>query len=88
MCPDSEFFWSVLSRIRSEYGEIQGISSCSVQMRENTDEKNSEYGHSSRSVCYSYIAQFIGFVKELPYFDAVGCSRTEKCEVQQYHFQN
>ena len=30
------------SRIRTEYGEI-------VQMRENTDQKNSEYGHFSRS---------------------------------------
>ena len=33
----SEFFWSVFSRIRTEYG------------RENTDQKNSDYGHFSCS---------------------------------------
>ena len=32
-CPNTEFFWSVFSRIRTEYGEII------VQMRENTDQK-------------------------------------------------
>ena len=38
-CLYSEFFWSVFSCILY-----------SVQMRENTDQKNSEYGHFSRSV--------------------------------------
>ena len=33
------FFWSVFSRIRTEYGEIQSISPYSVWMRENTDQK-------------------------------------------------
>ena len=37
-CPYSEFFWSALSRIRTEYGEIQSIT-----------QNNSEYGHFSRS---------------------------------------
>ena len=37
-CLYSEFFWSVFSRIRTEYGEIL------------TDQKISEYGHFSRSV--------------------------------------
>ena len=46
-CPYSEFFWSVFSRIWSEYGER--ISLYSVRMRENTDQKNSEYGDFSRS---------------------------------------
>ena len=41
-CPYSEFFWSVFSRIRIEYGEILRISPYSVWMRENTDQKNSE----------------------------------------------
>ena len=45
-CPYSEFFWSVFSRIRIEYGEIQN----SIRMRKNTDRKNSEYGHFSHSV--------------------------------------
>ena len=51
-CLYSEFFWSVLSRIWTEYREIQSISRYSVQMRENTDQKNCEYGHFSRSANY------------------------------------
>ena len=42
-CPYSEFFWSVFSHIRTEYGEIGNISSYSVQMRENANQKKSEY---------------------------------------------
>ena len=41
MCPYSEFLWSVFSCIRTEYG--------AVQMREDRDQKNSEYGYFSRS---------------------------------------
>ena len=48
-CPYVEFFWFVFSRSRTEYGDILSISPYSVQMRENTDQKNSEYGHFSRS---------------------------------------
>ena len=44
-----ELFWSVFSSIRTEYGEIQSISPHSVQMRENTDQNNSEYGQILRS---------------------------------------
>ena len=47
--PYSEFVWSVFSRILTEYGEIRFISPHSVRMRENTDQKNSEYRHFSRS---------------------------------------
>ena len=36
-------------RIWTEYREILRISSYSVQMRENTDQKISEYVHFSRS---------------------------------------
>ena len=43
-----EFFWSVFSRIRTEYGEIHPYS---AQMRKNTDQKNSEYGYFLRSEC-------------------------------------
>ena len=43
-CPYSELFWSVLSRIRTEYEEILRISSYSFQMRENTDQNKPEYG--------------------------------------------
>ena len=44
-CPCSELFCSTFSRIRTEYGEIQSISLYSVQMLENTDQRNYEYGH-------------------------------------------
>ena len=46
-CPYSEFF--LFSRIWTEYGEIRSISHYSVRMRENTDQKNSKYGHFLRS---------------------------------------
>ena len=45
-CPYSEFFWSVFFRIWTEYAKILCISPYSVQMRENMDQKNSQYGHS------------------------------------------
>ena len=48
-CPYSDFFESVFSHIRKKHGELWSISPYSVQMRENTDQKNSEYGHFSRS---------------------------------------
>ena len=48
-CLYSELFWSVFSRIRTEYGDILCISLDSVRMLENTDPKNSEYVHFSRS---------------------------------------
>ena len=54
-CPYSEFFWSVFSHIWNEYGKIRSISLYSVQMRENTDQKNSEHGHFSRSVCKKFV---------------------------------
>ena len=51
-CPYLELFWSLFSCIRIEYGEILRISPYSVQMRENTDQKNSEYGHFWYSVYF------------------------------------
>ena len=46
-CPYSGSFWCVFSRIRlNEYGEILCIFPYSVKTRNNTDQKNSEYGHS------------------------------------------
>ena len=44
-CPYSEFFWSIFSRIPTEYGDLPSKSSNSVQMPENTEENNFEYGH-------------------------------------------
>ena len=43
-CPFLELLWSTFSHIRTEYCD-------SVQMRENADQNNSEYGHFSRDVC-------------------------------------
>ena len=54
-CPYSKFFWSVFSRIRIEYGEVLRISPYSVQMREDTGQKNSEYGNFSRSDHLDYL---------------------------------
>ena len=54
-CPCSEFFWSAFSRIRTEYEGILRISPYSVQTREKAEQKNSEYGHFSRSVGHFYI---------------------------------
>ena len=39
----SEFFWSVFSRIWIEYRNLQNKSPYWVRMRENADQKNSEY---------------------------------------------
>ena len=49
-CPYSEFFWSVFSCICTEYGEILSMSPYSARLRENTNQKNSKYGHFSHSV--------------------------------------
>ena len=49
-CSYSELFWSVFSRIRTEYREILPISPYSVRMRENTYQNNSKYGHVLHSV--------------------------------------
>ena len=56
------FFWSVFSRTRTEYREILRISPYSVRMRENTDQKNSEYGHVSSS---AYLNPFLANVSIL-----------------------
>ena len=70
MCSDSRLFWSVFSRIRTEYREILRISPYSVRMRENTDQNNSEYGHFLRSVktvykcdTLRYLVPFVQFKK-------------------------
>ena len=48
-CPYSELFWPAFSRIWTEFGEILRIFPYSVQMQENVDQNNSEYGLFSRS---------------------------------------
>ena len=41
-CPYSELFWSALSRIWTEYGEIRSIFPYSGRMLENANQSNSE----------------------------------------------
>ena len=59
--PYSEFFWCAFSSIWPEYGEILHISPYSVRRRENTDQKNSEYGDFLRSAQELNTAQKIKF---------------------------
>ena len=47
-CPYSEFCWSVISGIRTEYRQILR-SPYSMQMQKNRDQKDFEYGHFSHS---------------------------------------
>ena len=62
-CPHSELFCSAFSRIQTEYGEIQSICKYSVQMRENTNQNNSEYEHFSSSEAYISEATAISMKK-------------------------
>ena len=73
-CPYCELFWSVFSRIRTEYGEIRSIISYSVRMGENADQNNSEYWQFSRSVCLQLnlcpqqgVRNFIYYIQILSY---------------------
>ena len=52
-CLYSEFFWSIFSHIRTEYGDIFCKSPCSVQMRGNMDRKISEHSHVLLSDCHA-----------------------------------
>ena len=47
-CLYSEFFWSVFSRFWTDYIGLWSAENA-VQMRENMEQKNSEYGHILRS---------------------------------------
>ena len=49
-CPNTEFFWSLFSRIRTEYGEIRSISPYSVRIRENEDQKKTPYSETFHAV--------------------------------------
>ena len=56
--PYSELSWSVFTRIWIEYGERRSIYPYSVQMWENADQNNSEYGHFLLSdLCYEILTE-------------------------------
>ena len=56
-CLYSELFWSVFSRIRTEYREIKS----------KYDQKNSEYGHFLRSVKRSDYIQGFEYISSIHY---------------------
>ena len=55
--PYSEFFWSIFSGNRTEYGDLLCKSPYLGQIRENADQKIWEYGHFSCSVNHVEIPQ-------------------------------
>ena len=61
------FFWSVFSRIRTEYREILCISPYSVRMRKIRLVKNSVFGHFSLSVSIANMMQQILLKDNLPF---------------------
>ena len=63
-CPDSELFWSIFSRIRSEYGVIRIIPPYSVRMRENAHQNNSEYAHFSSSANIKFKLKKLQFFRK------------------------
>ena len=63
-CRYSKFFWSFLSRIGTEYGDLLCKSAdllCkslySVQAQENMDQENSEYVHVLHGVCFLIVEE-------------------------------
>ena len=70
-------FWSVFFCIRTEYGEMLRISPYSVQIRENADQKNSEYGHFSRSVPVNLFSiESLMSIKVIRYFSRLDITRS------------
>ena len=63
-CPYSELFWSVFSRIQTEYFVYCILRlNTSVRMQENTDQRNSKYGHFSHSVIDLWWSKCLNSVK-------------------------
>ena len=44
-CPYWKFLWSIFSHVMTKYGDLRSKSPYQLLIRENTDQKNSEYGH-------------------------------------------
>ena len=79
-CPYSEFFWSAFPHIRTEYGQIRSISPYSVRIRENMDQKNSEYGHFSRCECFDQFQYFPIFSSILELYQKENPTQMFPCE--------
>ena len=67
----SELFCPAFSRIGIEYGKIWSISRYSVQMRENVDQINSEYGQLLRSDKLDIWFLQNGHIKLKPFDDII-----------------
>ena len=65
-CACSELFWFDFSHIWAEYREIFRISPYSIRMRENTDQKNSEYSHFCAVCNFKVMPLFEKYLKFLP----------------------
>ena len=64
-CSNSEIFWSLFSCFRTEVSlplSDRIRRDTSVQMRENRDQNNSEYGHFLCSVCGFIVTLFLQFL--------------------------
>ena len=73
-CPYSSLFWSIFSRIRTEYAEILPISPYSVRMKYNTNQNNPEYGQFLRSVFKSSLEWALSIIlKERRSFQNILC---------------
>ena len=64
-CSYSEFFWSVFYHNRTENEDLQNKFLYLVQMWENMDQINSEYGRFLRSAGYT--------VSKFPFTDLIRC---------------
>ena len=53
-----ELFWSVFSRIWTEYGDLLRKSPYLVQIRENKDHRNSVFKHFLRIVSLMFVFPF------------------------------
>ena len=72
------FFWSVFSRIRTEYGEIIRISPYSVRLQESSDQKKLRY--TSRACEWVWYNKYVTVVLGpfLGFFTCKNCFENDK----------
>ena len=83
-CRNSKFVWSVFSRIRTEYEDLQNKYPYSLRMLENTDQKNTKFEHFLRS-----LRDLVSFVRLLQKFTIRSLStKTTAAQRQTSFFQD
>ena len=83
-CRNSKFVWSVFSRIRTEYEDLQNKYPYSLRMLENTDQKNTKFEHFLRS-----LRDLVSFVRLLQKFAIRSLStKTTAAQRQTSFFQD